>query len=131
MEKYYVLLDGVKYELPSASLYIDRFSYIDGDTLYIPNNVDIETRYEEVKKLYFFVSGTICSFDEDEFYPVDLLEEKADIRKRINSVSSLEKFFYKKGEIDKSIKVMLDLTKVMLVHNEKLMNSDIEETKVL
>ena len=81
-------------------------------------------------KLFGFVANSLCMMDESEGYPDELLDEKLNIRKRIDSVDRLQKYFYKNGNVEKSISMIKDFLIVMLVHNQKLMDFDKKERRV-
>lgn len=124
-----VVIDGNTYILPLGDIYISYFENVVDDCITF-DEVDVESNYNKMDKLFGFVANSLCMMDESEGYPEELLEEKLNIRKRINSVDRLQKYFYKNGNVEKGISMIKDFLIVMLVHNQKLMDFDKKERRV-
>ena len=124
-----VVIDGNTYILPLGDVYIGYFENVVDDCI-VFDELDIESNYKKMDKLFGFVANSLCMMDESEGYPDELLDEKLNIRKRIDSVDRLQKYFYKNGNVEKSISMIKDFLIVMLVHNQKLMDFDKKERRV-
>ena len=127
-----VKINNKIYELPLGELYRDRFSaHITKDILCFDNIEDnINLKYNKVSELFGFVTKSfqmvIGSMEEDCNYKY--AKDSLELRKKVEPVDHLQRFYYKKGRLDKSIDLMNNLMEEMLKLYVKTMDEDRRKT---
>ncbi len=127
-----VMINNNEYPLIMGDLYSNMFSsYMNGDVIYL-DNLNLPLRYKKVDELFGFVVrsfvvllGDMQEENEEMEYSNDIFE----LRKKIDSVDRMQRFFHEKGNDMKSIQLMNDLMEKMLILYKKIFINDQNITK--
>jgi len=119
------------YELPLGELYRDRFiKYINGDILDL-NNVNDSDKYQVYDSIFDFVAKSFTMIygvmEEEGSFKYKKVSE--DIRRRIDPVDRIQKFYIKNGQVDKSIKTISVFVEEMLKFNEMVKEEENRKVK--
>ncbi len=117
--------------LPMEELCKEKFSENINNNVIDLSDLDDNNRYLKINELFDFVAKSfVIIFDKVE-KDDSSEEEYSELKSKMISADNLQKFFYKRGEIDKSINVINKILEKLLTFYEYMINKDIEEENIM
>lgn len=104
-----IIINDNEYEMPLSNTF-NEINDITASTI----NLNEKNDYDEMYKMYDFISNYVTSIEPTEFDDPKLSEKLFEIKKKLASVGGVVKYMHEKGKDESSIKIMIDLMELML-----------------